>query len=65
MAGSMHDIKRDDGVDLPVYVAPDSAAGGALATKAAVIVLQEWWGLNEQIKCTPPRKSPEMALPFL
>lgn len=44
-------IKRPDGQDLPLYIGestPTSKQNNK--TKAGVIVLQEWWGLNQQIK---------------
>ena len=43
--GTMVGFKRPDGLDLDGYLsAPDDQAGAP-----AVLVLQEWWGLNDQI----------------
>src|SRR5262249_14146096 len=44
--GQMVTIKRPDGKDTNGYLA--SPAGGDKAP--GVVVIQEWWGLNDQIK---------------
>jgi carboxymethylenebutenolidase len=44
--GQMISFKRPDGKDVQGYYA-EPAAG---ATAPAVVVIQEWWGLNDQIK---------------
>jgi carboxymethylenebutenolidase len=44
--GQMIKFDRPDGGDCPAYVA-EPAAG---ATAPALVVIQEWWGLNEQMK---------------
>lgn len=44
--GSMIDFKRPDGQSVAGYLAEPSQAAGA----PAVVVIQEWWGLNEQIR---------------
>ena len=43
-------IKRPDGHACPAYLADPSGA-----PKGGVIVIQEWWGLNDQIKKTADR----------
>jgi len=43
--GKMIRIPRPDGDSLQGYLAPSLTASGA-----GVVVIQEWWGLNEQIK---------------
>jgi carboxymethylenebutenolidase len=43
--GTTVSIKRPDGKDLPGYLAEPARAGAP-----AVIVIQEWWGLNDQIR---------------
>ena len=42
--GSMIDVKRPDGSSCKGYLA-DAGRG-----KPGIVVLQEWWGLNDQIK---------------
>jgi carboxymethylenebutenolidase len=44
--GQMVSFKRPDGQDCNGYLA--SPAGGDKAP--GVVVIQEWWGLNDQIK---------------
>ena len=44
--GQMIQFKRPDGKQVPGYLA-EPAAGGAAP---GMVVLQEWWGLNDQIK---------------
>ncbi len=39
-------FKRPDGQIIQGYLAEPKQAAGA----AAVVVIQEWWGLNEQIR---------------
>jgi carboxymethylenebutenolidase len=46
----LESIKRPDGKDCPAYVARPSGK-----PKAGVVVIQEWWGLNEQIQRTADR----------
>lgn len=48
---SMIDIARPDGKTCPAYHAP--------ATGPGVVVIQEWWGLNPQIKGTADRLAAE------
>jgi carboxymethylenebutenolidase len=47
-------IKRPDGGDCPAYVARPSGAH-----RGGIVVIQEWWGLNEQIKQTADRLAAE------
>ncbi len=42
--GSMINFKRPDGKAVPGYLAESPGA------KGAVVVIQEWWGLNDQIR---------------
>ncbi len=49
--GKMIEITRLDGATLPAYLA--TPEGGERAP--AVVVIQEWWGLNEQMKATADR----------
>ena len=44
--GTMVSFKRPDGKDLEGYLAEPAPAAGA----PAVVVIQEWWGLNDQIR---------------
>jgi carboxymethylenebutenolidase len=46
----LESIQRPDGNDCPAYLA--RPAGGA---RGGVVVVQEWWGLNAQIKATADR----------
>jgi carboxymethylenebutenolidase len=47
---SLENVKRPDGKECPVYIAkPDGEV------KGGVVVIQEWWGLNDQIKKTADR----------
>ena len=53
--GEMVQFKRPDGQECPAYLAEPSAGASA----PAVIVIQEWWGLNRQIKKTADRLANE------
>lgn len=44
--GELITFKRPDGKDCPGYLAKPSAGDNA----PGVVVIQEWWGLNDQIK---------------
>ena len=44
--GTMVSFKRPDGQELPGYLAEPAQPNGA----PAVVVIQEWWGLNDQIR---------------
>lgn len=44
--GSMVEIKRPDGQSIRAYLAEPGQASGA----PGVVVIQEWWGLNDQIR---------------
>lgn len=44
--GSTVTFKRPDGQDVQGYLAEPAAAAGA----PGIVVLQEWWGLNDQIR---------------
>ncbi len=44
--GKMISFKRPDGQDVQGYLANSGAAAGS----PAVVVIQEWWGLNDQIR---------------
>jgi carboxymethylenebutenolidase len=44
--GTTVTIKRPDGKDLPGWLATPAQAQGA----PAIVVIQEWWGLNDQIR---------------
>jgi carboxymethylenebutenolidase len=46
--GSMIDFKRPDGSTCKGYLA--EAGAGAREGRPGIVVIQEWWGLNEQIK---------------
>lgn len=48
--GDMIRFKRPDGQDCPGYY-----ADAARANAPGVVVIQEWWGLNPQIKATADR----------
>lgn len=49
--GEMIRFKRPDGQECPAYLATPPAG----ETAPAVVVIQEWWGLNAQIKSTADR----------
>jgi len=49
--GKMIEIARPDGATLPAYLATPESGDRA----PAIVVIQEWWGLNEQIKATADR----------
>jgi carboxymethylenebutenolidase len=50
--GTMVSFKRPDGQELQGYLAePAPRAGGA----PGIVVIQEWWGLNDQIRGTADR----------
>ncbi len=53
--GEMIQFARPDGKDCPAYL----ATPGAGATAPAVVVIQEYWGLNPQIKKTGDRLAAE------
>src|SRR6266568_7626230 len=53
--GQMVTFKRPDGKDCTGYLA--SPAGGEKAP--GVLVIQEWWGLNDQIKGVADRLASE------
>ena len=44
--GSMISFKRPDGQDVQGYLAKPAKAEGA----PGIVVIQEWWGLNDQIR---------------
>src|ERR1700744_3014377 len=44
--GTMVSFKRPDGQELKGYLAEPAQSSGA----PAVVVIQEWWGLNDQIR---------------
>jgi carboxymethylenebutenolidase len=48
--GEMIEFERPDGGRCPAYLAKSSGVGGP-----SVVVIQEWWGLNDQIKRTADR----------
>lgn len=50
-SGTMIEISRPDGSTLPAYLATPAAGESA----PGVVVIQEWWGLNEQMKRTADR----------
>jgi hypothetical protein len=37
---------REDGADVPAYLSPETSSG------IGIVVIQEWWGVNDQIKQT-------------
>ncbi len=43
--GQMIDVKRPDGQTLRAYLAESGVTGGP-----SLVVIQEWWGLNDQIR---------------
>jgi carboxymethylenebutenolidase len=49
--GEMIQFKRPDGKTCPGYLATEQAGPNA----PGIVVIQEWWGLNEQIKKTGDR----------
>jgi carboxymethylenebutenolidase len=49
--GSTFEYSRPDGDKCPAYLAEPQSGDGA----RAVVVIQEWWGLNAQIKKTADR----------
>src|SRR5262245_34389125 len=49
--GEMINFTRPDGKDCPGYLATPGGSGDA----PGVIVIQEWWGLNPQMKATADR----------
>jgi len=49
--GEMIQVKRPDGKSCPGYLATPKAGAAA----PGFVVIQEWWGLNEQIKKTADR----------
>ncbi len=53
--GDMTSIKRPDGDDCPAYLATPSAGDGA----PGFVMIQEWWGLNEQMKGLADRLAAE------
>jgi carboxymethylenebutenolidase len=48
--GQLIEIRRPDGGICPAYL-----SGGDAPSAPGVVVIQEWWGLNEQIKKTADR----------
>ena len=44
--GKTISFKRPDGKDVSGYLAEPAAAGPA----PGIVVIQEWWGLNDQIR---------------
>ncbi len=49
--GKMIEIARPDGATLPAYLATPESGDRA----PAVVLIQEWWGLNQQMKATADR----------
>ena len=49
--GQTIDIRRPDGGTCPAYL----SAGDRTANAPGIVVIQEWWGLNDQIKKTADR----------
>jgi len=49
--GQLIQIRRPDGATCPAYL----SAGAVPAGAPALVVIQEWWGLNEQIQSTADR----------
>jgi dienelactone hydrolase len=45
MATDACSFKREDGTEVPAFATP---AG----PKHGLVVVQEWWGINEQVKVT-------------
>jgi carboxymethylenebutenolidase len=48
--GQLIQIRRPDGSNCPAYLSASEAPGAP-----GLVVIQEWWGLNEQIKTTADR----------
>jgi carboxymethylenebutenolidase len=54
--GEMIEFQRPDGNTCPGYLAAPSISGDQARTRApGIVVIQEWWGLNDQIKKTGDR----------
>ena len=54
--GEMIEFKRPDGKTCPGYLAAPLISGDQDRTNApGIVVIQEWWGLNDQIKKTGDR----------
>jgi carboxymethylenebutenolidase len=53
--GQMIEVKRPDGKTCPAYLTEGSAAAGA----PGFVMIQEWWGLNDQIKGAADRLASE------
>jgi carboxymethylenebutenolidase len=54
--GEMIDFKRPDGKPCPGYLAAPLITGDQERANApGIVVIQEWWGLNDQIKKTGDR----------
>jgi len=53
--GQIIDVRRPDGGTCPAYLSTPEKAAGA----PGVVVIQEWWGMNEQIKKTADRLANE------
>lgn len=51
--GDIINIQRPDGTEVPAYFARPPAS--KLEKAPGLVVVQEWWGLNEQIKKTAER----------
>src|SRR6185503_19517380 len=49
--GPLIQIRRPDGSSCPAYVSSEPTPAGA----PGLVVIQEWWGLNDQIKKTADR----------
>lgn len=49
--GKMIEIARPDGATLPAYLATPESGDRA----PGVVLIQEWWGLNQQMKATADR----------
>jgi carboxymethylenebutenolidase len=48
--GTMVNFQRPDGKSVSGYLAAPAAAAPTPAPAPAVVVIQEWWGLNDQIR---------------
>jgi carboxymethylenebutenolidase len=54
--GEMIEFKRPDGKTCPAYLTAPLITGDQERTNApGIVVIQEWWGLNDQIKKTGDR----------